>query len=201
MCLKISLCVNFFKPLGLILKNLWKQAENSSDNSRMEKVAKYLKDNTSKIIQEIIKANPMQYSGAAKFLWSCNQIDHALAKQIVNEITYKLVNKFRTWPSVYREVGQLINAYHEIDPCLSLSFIENNRVQGKIQQSINTDDWSKEIEGLKYLIKAFYRSAPDLWKKMVKLDWIYVDLNSLDLNSIYREVDEEKNIGTAHNTT
>ena len=74
-------------------------------------------------------------------------------------------------------------------------------VRGKIQRSINMDDWSKEIEGLKHLIKAFYRAAPDLWRKMVNLGWIFVNLNSLDLNSIYREVDEKKNVGTAHNTT
>jgi hypothetical protein len=71
-CLKISLCVNFFKPLGIILGNLWKQAESSSDNSRMEKAAKYLKANTSRIIQEIIWANPMHYLGVAKFFWNCN---------------------------------------------------------------------------------------------------------------------------------
>ena len=195
-CPKIPLYVNFLKPLGSILKNLWKQAESSSDNSRIEKVAKYLKANTSKIIQEIIRANPNHYSGVANFLLNCTQIDHALAKQIANETMYELVNKFRTRPTDYQGAGQLINAYHEIDPCLSLSFIENNRIRGRIQQSINIDDWSKEIEGLKHLIKVFYRAAPDLWRKMVNLDWIYVDLNS-----IYREVDEEKNVGTAHNTT
>lgn len=191
-CLKISLCVNFFKPLGAILKNLWKQAESSSDNSRIEKVAKYLKANTSKVIQEIIRANPKHYSGVANFLFSCNQIDYELAKQIANETMYELVNKFRTRPTDYQGVGQLINAYHEIDPCLSLSFIETNRVKRRIQQSINMDDWSEEIEGLKHLIKAFYRSDPNLWKKMVNLGRISVDLKSLDLNSIYREVDEEK---------
>ncbi len=200
-CPKIPLYVNFLKPLGSILKNLWKQAESSSDNSRIEKVAKYLKANTSKIIQEIIRANPNHYSGVANFILNCNQIDHTLAEQIVNETMYELVNKFRTRPTDYQGVGQLINAYHEIAPSFSLSFIENDRVKRRIQNSINTDDWSKEIEGLKHLIKAFYRSAPDLWRKMVNLNWIYVDLNSLDLNSIYREVDEEKNVGTAHNTT
>ena len=201
MCLKISLHVNFFRQLGIILGNLWKQAESSSDNSKMEKIAKYLKDNTSNVIQEIIRANPKHYSGVAKFLWNCNQIDHALAEQIANETKNELINKFRISPNVYRGTGQLINAYYEIDPYLSLSFIEENRVKDRIQNSINKDDWSKEIEGLKHLIKAFYRSAPDLWKKILNKGLIFVDLNFLDLKSLYRYVDEEKNVGTAHNAT
>ena len=197
MCLKISLCVDFFKPLGAILGNLWKQAESSSDNSRIEKVAKYLKANTSKLIQEIIRANPKHYSGVAKFLWNCNQVDHALAKRIASETMSKLVERFGVKPIVYRGAGQLVNAFCDIDPNLSADFVKNDMVRGKIQRSINMDDWSKEIEGLKHLIKAFYRSAPDLWRKMVNLGWIFVDLNSLDLNSIYRYVDEKKNVGTA----
>lgn len=200
-CLKLSLCVNFFKPLGAILGNLWKQAESSFDNSRIEKVAKYLKANTSKLIQEIIRANPKHYSGVAKFLWNCNQIDHALAKRITSETMSKLAERFGVKPTVYRGVGQLVNAFTDIDPNLSADFVKSDMVRGKIQRSINMDDWSKEIEGLKHLIKAFYRSAPDLWRKMVNLNWIFVDLNSLDFNSIYREVDEKKNVGTAHNTT
>ena len=47
------------------------------------------------------------------------------------------------------------------------------------------------MEGLKHLIEAIYRAAPTLWKKKY-LKWIVVDLSPLDLNSIYRKVDEEK---------
>jgi hypothetical protein len=112
----------------------------------------------------------------------------------------KLSQEFGVKPIVYRSAGQLINSFYDIDPKLSADFVKNDMVRGKIQQSVNMGNWSKEIEGLKHLIKAFYRSAPDLWRKMVNLHWIYVDLNSLDLNTIYREVDEKKNANTAHNT-
>jgi len=198
-CQKFPIYVHLFNPLGASLGNLWKKAEKLSDKTIVEKVAQHLRSRVNEIKQEVRKTNPKHYSGVAKFLWNCNQIDPALAKQIANETMYELVNKFRTRPTDYQGVGQLINAYHEIGPCFSLFFIENNRVKRRIQQSINTDDWSKEIEGLKYLIKAFYRSAPDLWKIFLNKGRISVDLNSLDLNSIYREVDEEKNVGTAHN--
>ena len=159
----------------------------------------------SKIKEEIGKIRSGRlYSGVAKFLWSCNQFDPVLAKQVATETMNRLVETFfRIGPPEYQGVGRLINALYAIDPNLSGSFVRDNRVKGKIQQSINEDkdDWSKEVEGLKHLIEAFYRSVPELWKKMVGDKSITVDLSSLDLDSIYDKVDEEKKGVMPDNTT
>ncbi|MBU4350581.1 hypothetical protein KJ830_10870 [bacterium] len=200
-CLKCPIYVYLLSPLGASLENLWRRTNISPDKASIKKVTQHLWAHASEIKHEISKANPRVYSGVAKLLWNCNQVAPALAKQIATETMSELAETFRISPTVYQGTSRLINAYHAIDPDLSISFVKNNRVLRRIQQSINRHDWSKEIEGLKHLIKAFYRSAPDLWRKMVNSSWIFVDLNSLDLNSIYREVDEEKNVGTAHNAT
>ena len=200
-CLKCPISVHLLSPLGASLENLWKQAESSSDRISIEKVAQHLRANANKIKQEIGNTHPRLYSGVAKFLWNCNQIAPALAKQITTETMSKLAAEaFSIRPTGYQGTGRLINALYAIDPDLSASFVKNNMVRGRIQQSINEHDWSKEVEGLKHLIRALYRSVPELWKKMVNYKWITVDLSSLDLNSIYRDVDEEKNAGTAYNT-
>jgi len=122
-----------------------------------------------------------------------------LAKKIATETMNKLAEGFSISPTGYQGAGRLINAFYAIDPDLSASFVKNHRVRGGIQQSINEHDWSEQLEGLKHLIRAFYRSAPELWKKMIDFGWIGVDLSSLDLDSIYKDVDGEKNAGTAPN--
>jgi len=200
-CQKFPIYVYLFIQLGASLGNLLKKAEKLSDKTIVRKVAQHLRSHVNKIKQEVRKAKPKHYSGVAKFLWNCNQIDPVLAKQIASETMSKLAQGFSVKSINYRSAGQLINAFYDIDPNLSSDFVKNDMVRRKIQQSINMDDWSKKIEGLKHLIKAFYRSAPDLWKKILNEGRISIDLNSLDLKSIYREVDEEKNVGTAHNTT
>ncbi len=194
MCLKCPIYVHLLSPLGASLENLWKQAEMLSDKTGVDKIAQYLQAHADKIKQQIEEAstNPRLYSGVAKFFWNCNQVDPQLATNIATETISKLIDNFRVRPSEYRGAGRLINSFYAINPELSASFIQNNRVRGKIQQSINEDDWSEEVEGLKHLIEAFYRSAPDLWRAMVNSNWIVVDLSSLELDSIYRDVDEEK---------
>ena len=199
-CIKCHIRVTSLSALGASLENLWKQAESLCNRVSVEKVARHLRAHIDRIKQEIGKARPRLYSGVAKFLWNCNQVDHNLAKEIATETMNKLVQRFSLRPSEYKGVGRLINAFYAIDLGLSASFVQNNLVRGKIQQSINQHDWTEEIEGLKHLIEAFYRSAPELWKRMIDYHWIIVDLSSLNLDSIYRNVDAEKNVGTAYNT-
>ena len=199
-CIKCPIHVPLLRALGASLENLWKQAKNLSNKASVEKVAQHLRAHADEIKQEIAKANPKQYSGVAKFLWNCNQVDPGLAKEIATETMGKLAETFRISPTEYQGTGQLINALYAIDPDLSASFVKNNRVRGRIQQSINEHDWSKEVEGLKHLIRALYRSVPELWKKMVSYKWLTVDLDPLDLDSIYRDVDEKRNASTAYKT-
>jgi len=199
-CIKCPIHVPLLRALGASLENLWKQAKNLSNKASVEKVAQHLRAHADEIKQEIAKANPKQYSGVAKFLWNCNQVDPGLAKEIATETMGKLAETFRISPTEYQGTGQLINALYAIDPDLSASFVKNNRVRGRIQQSINEHDWSKEVEGLKHLIRALYRSVPELWEKMVSYKWLTVDLDPLDLDSIYRDVDEKRNASTAYKT-
>ena len=199
-CIKCPIYVPLLSALGASLENLWKQAKNLSNKASVEKVARHLRAHADEIKQEIAKAKPKQYSKIAKFLWNCNQVDPGLAKEIATETMGKLAETFKISPTEYQGTGQLINALYAIDPDLSASFVKNNRVRGRIQQSINEHDWSKEVEGLKHLIRALYRSVPELWKKMVSYNWLTVDLDPLDLHSIYKDVDEERNAGTAYNT-
>jgi hypothetical protein len=196
------------RALGGCLEDFCKQAEMLSDKSGFNKIAQYLQNHEDEIIEEIenayeqVKMQFMSYAslyaGVGKFLWNCNQIDHTLSLKIATKTMSKLIKYFWIDPINYRYAGQLINALYEIDPDSSNFFLI--KVQERIQKSINKHDWGQEIEGLKHLIKAFYRSAPDLWRIMVDSNWIVVDLSTLDLDSIYRDVDEEKNAGTAYNT-
>ena len=199
-CIKCPIHVTSFIGLGASLENLWKQAERLCNRVNVKKVTQHLRTHIHKIKQEIGKTRPGSYSGAAKFLWNCNQVDHSLAKEIATETMNKLAGRFGLRPSEYQGVGRLINAFYAIDPELSPSFVKKNIVQEKIQQFINEHDWSKESEGLRHLIEAFYRSAPGLWKKMIDDRRIIIDLSSLNLDSIYRNVDEEKNAGTSYDT-
>ena len=196
-CLKCPIYFRLLSVLGESLGNLRKQAESTSDRSSIERVVKHLQANADKIKKEIGKTYHKLYSGLAKFLWNCNQVDAILAKQIATETIGKLANTFRIKPTGYRGTGRLITALYAIDPNLSASFVKNKKVRRRIQQSINESDWNKEVEGLKYLIRALYRSVPDLWKKMVSYKWLTVDLSPLDLDLIYKDVDEERNAGTA----
>jgi hypothetical protein len=199
-CLKCPIYVHLLTPLGASLENLWKQAEISPNRANIEEVTQHLRNHANEIKEEIGKVHRRLYSGVAKFLWNCNQVDPVLAKQIATETIGKLVDTFSISPTEYRGTGRLINALYTIDPSLSTSFVKNKKVRGRIQQSMNEHDWSKEVEDLKHLIRALYRSVPELWKEMVSYKWLTVDLSSLDLDSIYRDVDEERNAGTAYNT-
>jgi predicted house-cleaning noncanonical NTP pyrophosphatase (MazG superfamily) len=197
-CLNCPVSVYLLSPLGASLENLWKQDKILPNRANIERVTRYLRDRYANIKEEIGKVNPKLYSGAAKFLKGCNQFDPALAKQIATQTMDKLVQTFGIAPTEYQGAGRLIDAFYAIDLNLSALFLVGNKnIRDKIQQSINEDNWSKEIGGLKYLIEAFYRSAPEFWKKTVSR--LTVDLSSLDLNSIYDEVDKEKNAGTACN--
>ena len=210
LCMKCPIDVGLLRALGGCLENLRRKAEMLSDKSGFDEVAQYLQSRDDDIIQKIENAYEQVkmhrasyaslYAGVGKFLWTCNQVDPTLSLEIATKTMSKLIECFWIAPINYQYVGQLINALYKIDPYLSESFLGNNKVRGRIQQSINEHDWSKEVEGLKHLIEAFYRSFPDLWRRMVNSNWIVVDLSSLDIDSIYRDVDEEKNVGTAYNT-
>lgn len=85
--------------------------------------------------------------------------------------------------------------FYDINHALSESFLTNKKVRGRIEKSINEDDWKGKEEDLKHLIKAFYRSTPNLWKRMVDYKWIVRDLIILNLDETYRIVDEERKCG------
>ena len=191
-CIKCPVYLPLLSALGASLENLWKQAQSLSNESSLEKVAKHLGAHADKIKHEIARANRRRYSGVAKFLWNCNQVNHDLAEEIVIETIGKLAEKFTISPTEYQGTGRLINSVYDIDPNLSATFTTNDKVRGRIQQSINEHDWRDNAEELRHLVKAFYRSAPALWKKMVNFGWITTDLGCLDLDSIYRDVDAEK---------
>jgi hypothetical protein len=201
LCLKCPIDGRLLSTLGASLGNLWKQAEVSPDRADIERITQHLRSHVDEIKLEIEKSIPKQHSGVAKFLWNCNKVDHLLAKKIATETMSRLVERFTIKPTGYQGAGQLINALYAINPNVSASFVRDKKVLGKIEQSINEDedDWSKKVEGLKHLIEAFYRSDPELWKKIVSFKWITVDLSSLDLDSIYDKVDEEKNAGIPDN--
>jgi hypothetical protein len=198
-CTDCPIQVVLLKALGTCIENLWKKSELVSETVTFNNMAQHLRERAMEIKQEIEKANPKQYGGVAKFLWNYNKIDRSGAFEIAIGTVDKIIESFRIRPDNYHGVGELINAFHNIDPGLSEFFLEQKKVRGKIQQSIveNEHDWNEKMDDLKYLIKAFYRSFPKLWKKMVK-DWIVADLSSLDLDSIYRDVDGEKNADTEY---
>ena len=135
-CLKCPIYVPLLSPLGASLENLWKQAESLSNRANVEKVTQHLRAYANEIKQEIAKANPRQYSGVAKFLWNCNQVDPDLAKEIAIGTRSKLTETFSVRPTEYQGAGRLINALHDIDPALSATFIKNNRVRGRIQVTV-----------------------------------------------------------------
>jgi len=210
-CKQCPINIEYLPVIGVILKNLIKQAE-LLPNTNTNDVAEHLRDNMDEVKKCIKETDFRQYRGLSKFLWNCSQINHQLAIEIMDdERMNKMKERFgvceRIPPHVgelvchYRGVGELINSLYKIDPHLSKDFIEHNNVRWKIEQAINTHDWSKEKEDLKHMIKAFYKSAPELWKKMVSRNCFTVDLSSLDLDSIYRDVDEKRSAGTAYNTT
>jgi len=201
-CKQCPINATSFAALGASLENLLKQADILSDSSGVDDVAVHLRAHVSEIKQCIRKIDFAQYRGLAKFLWNWNHVNHQLTIEISDANTLEgLVAGFRVYPSNYRGVGELINALYSIDPPLSKSFIKNKKVKGVIEQSINRRDWGEEEEeDLKHLIKALYKSTPELWKKMVSYKWITVDLSSLDLDSIYRDVDEEKKVIATDNS-
>ena len=200
-CKGCPISTNFIPALGSSLENLLKQAEILSDSAGVDDLAKHLRAHISEIKQCIRETHFLQYRGLARFLWNCNQVNHQLAIEISDADTiYELINSLSVFPCNYRGVGELINALFSIDPRLSKFFIK--KVYVTITRSINKRDWSKEEEeDLKHLIKAFYRSAPDFWKRiMANRNLITVDLSSLALDTIYKEADEEKKAGAAYNT-
>ena len=199
-CLKCLIYAPLLGALGASLENLWKQAEISPNRDNIERVTQHLQAHYAEIEEEIGKVPPKVYSGVAKFLCGCNKFNPTLAKQIATETMDKLVETFKIEPTEYQGTGRLINALYAIDPNLSVSFVENNKIQGRIRRSVNLDNWSKEVEGLKHLIESWYRSAPKLWKRIIRYNWLTADLSSLDLDSIYDKVDKEKIAGTACDT-
>jgi len=215
LCIKCPIDAGLLRALGILLQNLWNQAEMVDDTSGEEKVAEYLKNHESDIIKAIENAHTeianylkthtliqisekrarraaTMYAGLGKFFYHWAQIDHDSAFNMIIRTMDDLIECFGISPIAYYYIGQLVNAFNRLDPNLSYSFLTNNKIRGRIQWSINNHDLGANPEGLKHLVEAFYRSAPLLWKKMVNYRWITVDLGFLDLDSIYRKVDEEK---------
>lgn len=214
LCIKCPINMSLLRALGGLLENLWKQAEILSDNSGEEKVAQYLLNRESEVIEAIeyaykeiknylnthtlIQINKKRarraatmYAGLGKFLFNYARIDYDSAFNLIIRNMNKLIECFEVAPIAYYYIGQLVNVFRRLDPDLSYSLLTNNKIRGRIQWSINNHNWSANEKGLEHLIEAFYRSTPVLWKKMVDYKWITADLSLLDLDSIYKKVDEE----------
>jgi hypothetical protein len=215
LCIKCPIDAGLLRALGILLENLWKQAEMLGDTSGEEKVAEYLQNRESDVMEAIENAHKeirnylkthtlvqsnekrarraaTMYAGLGKFLYHWAQIDYDSAFNMITGTMDELIECFEVFPIAYYYIGQLVNAFHRLDPSLSYSFLTDNTIRGRIQWSINNHDWRANAEGLEHLIEAFYRSAPVLWRKMVNYKWISVDLDFLDLDSVYRRVDEDK---------
>jgi hypothetical protein len=189
------------QTLGACLENVSKQAEMCSDMSACQKTATYLNGQLDALLCAVRESlnsatkNPMAYAGPAKLLFCCHQIDGELALEIAEQTIGTVVQSFSIFPPTYRYLGQLINAFHEVDPNLAKELLQNKKVRGRITNSLNTQDWAGEHLGARHLIKAIYRASPSTWLKM--LSWVAVDLEGLDLESLYAQVKEEA-VGSQH---
>jgi len=192
------------RALGGCLEGAWRHAEITDDKDALNKVVNYLRNNKTELIQQIKLAYELVrknfrvyntlYAGVGKFLWNCNRLDKGLALEIAESTLGDLIGSFHIAPTNYLYVGQLVNAFCDINPDLSGSFLWKHNIKGRIQHSLNIHNWRAHMEGTRHLIRAFYRSAPKLWKITIEEGWITADLTTLDLESIYKEVDEPQHI-------
>lgn len=192
-CLKCPLGIAYLGVLGLCLKNLAMQAEKHPEKSGFaQDVAERLRSKSGCIRKEISAAVPAQYSSVAKFFWGCNLIEPVLAGGIAFPAVYRLADRFTVYPDAYRKTGMLIKSVNNINVDLAIDFIGCRRVYEKIADSINHHDWSQQTEDLKFLAGSIYSCFPDFWRNLVNSK-ITADLSALDLEAVYRAVDEGKN--------
>jgi hypothetical protein len=160
-----------------------------SDHPVYVELSEYISNNKETVKKTIENCHFMNYSQLAKFISCCDEIDHNLTVQIIDdEAIIVLISNFNVTPRNYKGLGQLINSLYSIDPNLSSFFLLNNKVKGRIQQSINESDWNNFLDDLEFLIEAFYRAVPKLWNVMVNKNYIKADLSALNLDSIYCKV-------------
>jgi len=190
-CMKCPIEVSALAVLGQCLENVIRQGEQPS----IGRIKIYLENNAEAFKTEIRKANPSHYGGISKFLWNCNLINHGLSLKIVSDTKDKLAERLRVMPWNYRGAGQLINSIYSVDPSLAGSLVNDRLVRGRILAAINGHKWIESLADFRHLIKAFYRANPTLWRTAIRKGWITADLSPLDLPSIYREIDAERDYG------
>ena len=178
--------------LGPALFNLVKQSELIKDTSGLEKVKPRLVANLNKLRNIVIAVYPELYGSLAFLIKGINGIDNRLAVEVMNKTTVEELAERCITNTGLKGVAYIIEALHKVKPELSEYFVNHNMVKGRINQYINNNSDDIHDEDLILLIKAFYRADRDYWI-WNKDHFIKVDLDYLDLETIYKEVDGVEN--------
>jgi hypothetical protein len=200
LCMRCPIKVGMLRALGLCVENM---LAARGDGSNIDKVRDYLNLNQEDIISTVEKSYVLArkkgsfYGGIAKFIYSCCQIDEILAFQIIEQTTGAAIQYFNILPESYRYVGQLIGALYQVYPDVSVMFIRNLKIRGKIIFSLNENDWDEYMQDVRHLVKAIYRVSPASWHEM--LIEITANLEEIGLSSIYKEVAGSDASGTSLN--
>ena len=200
-----SLCTDFpiniesFESLGRSIKNAWRQSQLLLDNSGVERISQYLHNHKNDFIQVMMNPaetlfNRIFVAGIASLLAGWNYVAPTPAHEIANAIIKKCINDFYIRSHNYVVIAQMINAFFEIDPKLSALLLSDVRVQRRITYFIKTYNWSEETRKLRFLIKAIYRSSPGVWHRMAEDSIVSLAVSPLDLDSLYKEVEEDGNL-------
>ncbi len=185
-----------FKAVALSLRNLCQQ-DHPSKTHIIQEVAKHLDKNFGIICEEIKKAYHPRYgkyyNSVAMLLYECYRVNQELASKILSGTMDELVENFEILPENYGGIALLFLNIHLINPELSEGLVADTWVKERIIRSINNEQsWKGQEEQLGYLVKSFYRANRNLWNTIIKNRSISADLTSLDLDSIYRDVETNK---------
>lgn len=198
LCQECPIKVGMLGAFGSCLENVVKKEKLSPNVRGSDQVRDYLRDREAEIVRAVEESYTQAegsrfYSGIAKLLYNCCEIDEVLAFQITEMTIGAVTQDFKVTLSGYRNAGQLINAFYKVYPDVGQTFVENPKVIRRIASSLNRQDWTNRTDGLEHLIMALYRASPTAWFEILAA--VGGKLEGIDLDALYEEVTRSPVVG------